>query len=397
MAIVIRAARREDLPSIYRLLDVAFGDAPVELFINQTEGDSTMRLRHIRVAEVDGEIAAHVRIFSRRMLIRGVPVRAGGIGSVASAPAARGLGLPSALLNDCIDLMMRERTAVSFLYTGIPAFYERLGWRIVRQPILVARADEAAAIAQAGAYRIHQLAEEDLPSVLAIYRRSIAVTTGAIARTERTWRDAQSWLDEDRAGCLVAECAGRPVAYLRARSRNDGYNVFEAEHLREHEAALARLFARAGRRALTLGTHSLTSYAPADSTLAKALRTLPSTQETEDARYPAMMRIVSLDALIAALLPRLDERASTHRGSPFSLALCAPDGQAAMLDIGAARVRLRRRPAQYALDEASTLDALLGQRRASALVRPRPPAEIRHRIDALLPEAAFHFWNSDRI
>ena len=405
MSTIIRAARRSDLPAVYRVLESAFTDAPIRLFIDQTEGDSTLRMRHLRVAEIDGRIAAHVRIFSRRMLIRGIPVRAGGIGSVASMPDARGLGLPSALLHDAIDVMARDNMPVSFLFTGIPAFYERLGWRIVHQPSLdVAVAREAASIPHDGAYRIRRITPSDLPALLSIYRQATAGSTGAVVRTPRTWRDAQRWLGEDRAGCLLAERAGRPVAFLRARSRAYGYQILEAEHARGHEAAIAALLAKAAQRAVALD-QSLTTSAvsgsrvsvPGGHALAVALRTLPSTRETADVRYPTMMRIVSLDALIAVLLPQFDGRARTHSGAPFTLGLRAPDGQSLTLDVRATGARIRRAAAAYQLDEARTLDALLGQRRASDFVRPRPPATVRRRIDALLPETPFHFWNSDRI
>lgn len=397
MSTIIRAARRSDLPAIYRVLESAFTNAPIRLFVDQTEGDSTLRFRHARVAEIDGRIAAHVRVFARSMLVRGVPVRAGGIGSVASAPGARGLGLPSALLHDAIDVMARDNMPISFLFTGIPAFYERLGWRIVQQSAfdrIIAR--DAASMPHDRGYRTRRITPGDLPALLSIYRQATAASTGAVVRTRRTWRDAQRWLGEDRAGCLLAEWAGCPVAYLRARSREYGYELLEAEHARGHEAAIAALLAKAGQRAVALG-QDLTASVPGGHALAVALRTLPSTRETTDVRYPNMMRIVSLDALIAALLPQFDDRARTHRGAPFTFSLRAPDGQSLTLDVRAAGARLRRAAAAYQLDEASTLDALLGQRRAGDLVRPRPPAEIRRRIDALLPETPFHFWNSDRI
>ena len=111
-----------------------------------------------------------------------------------------------------------------------------------------------------------------------------------------------------------------------------------------------------------------------------------------------MMRIISLDALLAAMLPGVRDRARTHRGDPFALALHAPDGEEATLAVSGASASLRRSATgAYALDEAATLDALLGQRRASRLARPRPARDVARRIDAILPESALHFWNSDRI
>jgi predicted acetyltransferase len=397
MPILTRAARRADLADVYRVLDAAFTDAPLQLFVDQTEGDSTLKMRHVRVAEVDGHVSAHVRIFDRRMMIRGVPVPAGGIGSVASMPGARGLQLPTQLLRDAIDVMTRERFAVSFLYTGIPAFYERLGWRIVREPQLDSDARDAAAIAPDSRYHVRRIEDADIPALLRIYRRAISETTGAIARTQRTWRDAQQWLGEDPVGCLVAEADGGTVAYLRARSRPYGYNLLEAEHLPGHEPAIAALVARAAKRAVALNQH-LTTYAAADSALAATLRSLPSTRETNDVEHPMMMRIVALDGLVEAVLPRLKDRARLHEGPAFALGLRAHGGQSLTLDVGVRSVRARRNAARpFTLDEDATLDAMLGQRRASDLARPRPPVAVRRRIDALLPETPLHFWNSDRI
>lgn len=396
MVTIIRAGRRSDLPAVYRLLESAFTDAPIQLFIDQTEGDSTLRMRQVRVAEIDGRIAAHVRVFARHMLIRGVPLRAGGIGSVASAPDFRGLGLPSALLHDAIDLMARDKMPISFLFTGIPAFYERHGWRTVRESGFDADAGEAALMPHDGAYRIRRIAPHDLLALQSIYRRTTTGSTGAVVRSARIWRDAQRWLDEDGAGCLLAELAGHPVAYLRARSREYGYHILEAEHARGQEAAIAALVAKAAQRAIALD-QDLTAFVSSDQALAIALRTLPSTREARDVRYPTMVRIVSLDALIAALLPHFDELARMHRGTPFTLGLRASDGQSLTLAVDAAGARIRRAAAAYRLDEAGTFDALIGQRRASDLVRPRPPVEVRRRIDALLPETPFQFRNSDRI
>lgn len=397
MSIAIRAARKADLPQIYEVLASAFTDAPLQLFIDQTEGDSTLRWKHVRVAEVDGRIAAHVRIFSRRMLVRGVPMSAGGIGSVASHPSARGLGLPTALLHDAIDVMERDGMPVSFLFTGIPAFYERLGWRIVRQAGIDADASEAAATPHERGYAIRRIVADDVPALLRLYRRATAGSTGAVVRTRRTWRDAQIWLGEDARGCLCAEWAGRPVAYIRCRSRDFGYQVLEAEAVRGHEAAIAALLAVAGKRAAAL-KQLIAMYAPMDAPLADALRTLASTRETTDVRYPAMMRIVSLDRLVAAVLPQIAGRAERHRGAAFTLGLRAPDDQRLTLEIAPSTARARRaNAAAYELDEAATLDLLLGQRRASTLLRPRPAAEVRRRIDGIFPETPFRFWNSDRI
>ena len=285
----IRAARRAELPEVYRLLRLAFPHQPRALFVRQTERDSTFRLRHLRVAEIDGQISAVVRIFARTMLLRGAPVRAGGVGSVAAHPDARGLGLPTALLQDAIELMEREAMALSFLFTGIPAFYERLGYSIVPQTSYDADAREAAALPRHRSYRMRPMRDGDIGLLLRIYASATAGSTGAIVRTSKTWRDATSWL-QDR--CTVAEREGVPVAYLRGRARPYGYQLLEAEHAAGHEAAMASLLADAGVRASRAGL-SLTMVAPPSHAIASALSALPSTREQHGVEFPMMVRAIS--------------------------------------------------------------------------------------------------------
>ena len=401
MPLRIRAARPADLPQIYDILRAAFTDAPIGLFIEQTEGDSTFRWRHARVAELDGRIVAHVRIFARTMLVRGVPVRAAGIGSVATLPRHEGKGFATALLFNALHYAHALGMPIAYLFTGRVTFYERVGFGVVCQPGFLADANEAAGIDHERAYDIRAIADRDVPALLRVYRPATASTTGAVVRTPRIWRDAQRWLDEDADGCLVATHAGRAVAYLRARQRHDRqYQIIEAEHLPQHEAAIGALVARAGQRADALDV-PITALVPDDHALATALRTLASTTSSEGPSHvphPMMMRVISLDALLEALLPGIRDRARTHRGDPFALTLHAPDGEQATLAVAGASASIRRRAnGAYALDEAATLEALLGQRRASRLTRPRPTRDIARRMDAILPETALHFWNGDRI
>lgn len=297
----IRAAHRLELPAVYDLLEQAFPEAPRALFVAQTDHDSTFLLRHGRVAIADGRIAGYVRIFARTMLVRGVPTAAGGIGSVATHPDARGGGIATALMRDAITQMRREGMAVSFLFTGIAGFYERLGYRLVREPYFEAAARDAAATPHTGLYDVRAMTERDVPRLLAIYRRSIAGGTGAIARTARTWRDAAHWLVEDGGGCFVAERNGVPVAYLRSRCRTYGHQILEAEYLPGHEGAIAALLAATGQRAAAHG-EQIVALAPDDHPLATTLRTLPTTRETTDVRFPMMLlQLVNDPSIYAAL------------------------------------------------------------------------------------------------
>jgi len=326
-------------------------------------------------------------------------VGAGSFSTEATLPEYEGSGYASALLHDAMHEMHRLSMAIGFLYTGIPEFYERLGWHVVLQPGFYASLREAARLPHETLHTIRPIADGDIPTLVRLHRAAVAGTTGAVVRTARTWRDQETWLGLDPAGSLVAEHAGRIVGYVRSAHRDYGYTILEGEHAHGHESAVQALLAEAARAAGRSST-TLNALVPDDHALATALRSLPSTTSSTDRTHvphPMMMRIISLDRLLDALLPQLRDRASTHRGAQFALTLHGADGERATLVVSGASVSLRRRGGEYALDEASTLAAILGQRRASQLVRPRPPREIARRIDALLPQTALHFWNSDRI
>ena len=398
MSLQLRAARREDLPAVYDFLESAFPEAGREVFVAQTESDSTFRFRHARLAVLDGRIAGYVRIFARQMRVRGVPLPAGGIGSVATVPDARHAGIASTLMRDAIEQMRRNGIAVSFLFTGIPGFYERLGYRIVREPFLTADAAEAAALAAPSLYNVRPATDADLPSLVALYRTRIVGTTGAVCRTRRQWRDARLWSREAPGSAFVAELHDHVVAYSRTRCRTSGHEIMELEHRPGCADAVPPLVAAAGRIALA-HDEPLVAPVPDGHQLAVTLATLPSTRATTDVRYPMMMRIVSLDATLRALQPWLSMCAAGHPGPPFRARLHTID-ESAVIDVRSRTVALRANNAAAGdadLSPAATLNALLGQRSPSRSARPRPAAPLGKRFDALFPAASLHFWNSDRL
>ncbi len=299
MTISIRAVRRPELPEVFDLLADAFPEASRSLFVRQTEDDSTFRLRHGRVAMLDEHIAGYVRIFARTMLVKGVPLAAGGIGSVATHPDARGSGVATALLRDAIAQMQEQGMRVSFLFTGIMPFYERLGFRAVRQPSFGVEPAEAAVLAPSSVYDVRCATPRDVPLLLAIHERAIASRTGALVRTPRTWSDAVHWLEEDAGGQFVAEHAGAPIAYLRSRCRERGHQILEAECLPGHEDAVDSLLAAVARRAV-LHNEGLYALVPDDHQLAASLRLLPSTRESAFPSHPMMVRTLADDPALDA-------------------------------------------------------------------------------------------------
>ena len=293
MPLLLRAARRSDLPAIYRLLAEAFPEPP-HLFVPQTEQDPTFRFRHARVAVVDNRVVAYVRIFARRMLVRGAPIRAGGIGSVATSPDARRSGYATVLLEDAICQMERAGMAISFLFTGIPAFYERLGYRIVPEPYFEASRAELITSFDTSTPRVRPITAADTRQLLSIYGNAIAGKTGAVLRTPRTWR--VPWIQET-ASFAATDDQGRIVAYIRSRCRPSGrtdlsHQILEAECMPGAEATIEDLLAAVAGYPCDCGD-KVSVLAPDASALAGTLRRLPPTTESPLFQHPMMLRPIA--------------------------------------------------------------------------------------------------------
>ncbi len=301
MDVQIRGIRSSEFGELLYVLETAFPEASPETFKAQVERDSTFRLRQARVAMADGRLVGCLRIFSRTMLVRGVPIKVGGIGSVATLPRARGAGIATALLGDAIEVMRAEGMALSFLFTGIPAFYERLGYEIVREPYFEAlKTDITSRKHHAWYYTAPQMdLSKDMRQLLAIYRAAIVGSTGSIVRTKQTWLDTRWWVDlVSRA--WVARRDGEPVAYIRSRCREYGHQILEAECRSGHEDAVRQLVEITAYNGCAC--ERIVALAPHAHPLAVALRALPSTVETTDVRYPMMMRVIS-EPLLREQLP----------------------------------------------------------------------------------------------
>lgn len=290
----IRSARRKDLPAVYDLLGISF-TIPRKYFVNQTEHDATYRFGQTRIVEIDGRIVSHVRLFHRQMLLRGVALPVGGVGSVATHPDYRRHGFATALLQDAIERMERAGYALSFLWTGLALFYERLGWRVVLQPIYTVKPEAAAAcLSTAASVSVRPLTSADLSAVARIYRRATEGSTGAIVRTPRYWRDHMTWVHDDPEGFLVAETRGQVVAYVRSKVEVGNHlRLLEGEALPGAESALKILVAELGRLAVRRRLTSVLGIIPPGHPLSQLLESLPSTYVATNTALPTMIRPIS--------------------------------------------------------------------------------------------------------
>jgi len=323
---LIRAARPADMPAAYEVLSLCFPDGRPDAFRHETERDSTFRWLHGRVAEVDGAVVGYLRIFDRRMWLRGARLRAAGIGSVATHPDYRRRGLANALLHDTIALLRRDGYHLSFLGSEVaPAFYERLGWRVVREPSHGVQAAEAATLpASHAGLTVRPFEPSDLAEVARIHASATRGRTGAVARSLRYWTDHMSWLDVDAGGFLLAVDGERGLsAFVRSRSERWASTLMVLDaHCREGaEACMTPLLGALGRHAVSRGLKGIQASLPEGHPLGEAIAALPSAGVTTEVRYPLMMRVVDLPGRLRSLAPQISERLGVRRCPTISFVL----------------------------------------------------------------------------
>jgi len=404
MTPLIRAARPADMPAVYEVLSLCFPDARPDAFRRETERDSTFRWRHGRVVEVDGTVVGYLRIFDRRMWLRGARLRAAGIGSVGTHPDYRHRGLATALLRDALALLRREGYHLSFLGSEVaPSFYERLGWRVVRQPSHGAPTVEAAALPETQGLTARPFVPSDLAAVARIHARATRGRTGAVARSLRYWRDHFSWVADDAGGFLVATDGRHDVAaFVRSRSERwaSTLMVLDAHCRAGAGACLTPLLGALGRYAVSQGLKGIQASLPEGHPLADAFAELPSAGVTTEVRYPFMMRAMNLPDLLRSLAPVLGERVPVTK-APVSLVF-EEDGERTYLRIGLESVRAAARPAGEVVSvtpgEAVTL--LLGQQGVRDVLAPAagtPSEEALSALERLLPRQTLYFCTADSI
>jgi aminoglycoside 2'-N-acetyltransferase I len=74
-----------------------------------------------------GAYVAHAAVVERALELDGAPLRTGYVEAVATLPERQHEGLASAVMRT-VNALIDERFELGALDTGMPAFYERMGW-----------------------------------------------------------------------------------------------------------------------------------------------------------------------------------------------------------------------------------------------------------------------------
>ena len=259
------------------------------------EGDCGLETTWL--ALVDGQIVSAAQVFPYWAQLGQTSVRIGGIGNVATRPDYRGRGLAQAILNAQIHWMGANGVAVSILYTGIPAFYEPLGWRIAPREVLVVEGPALAALnaEPQTSYEVNQYRTSDAEEVCRLYEAFNAGRSGSRIR-DLTYVHASSTRTLRRGAFLLARRNGRLAGYVRAVPGPDKkVQICELCYAEGDESAAPFLVQQLARR--SEGVERLEMGVPADHHLwGWVARELATVKRVDD----VMCRIVDPVRLMAA-------------------------------------------------------------------------------------------------
>ncbi|MCC6731367.1 MAG: GNAT family N-acetyltransferase [Chthonomonadales bacterium] len=393
MAVEIRAIRESEQEECLALWQTVFGD-PRAYFERYFRGDAEYLPDYTLCALVDGRLASAAQIVRRVVSLPGCTLTMGGIANVATLPGHRGRGLSTACLARAIETMRADAMDVSILFTGVAAFYARLGWEETSVPRMSAALDPHRLALSAPGPCPRPYARGDDEGLRSLYASANGERPLTVRRGPPYWRDWIGW-DAGRAPgrAMVIDSASQLRGYALSRARGESARVRELVARGDDLDVMAALLADAAAAAASEGARTLRIEMPASAAAREAARRALGSVDVEDGRGP-MVRFLDVERLLGGLMPLLLARWSAAGRPGGRIAAREPGGQRAAIVEAAARgltVRSAAQPAAGALTQSELFGLLVGCERAFARVNDEGASLAR----ALFPRCDPWFWALD--
>jgi predicted acetyltransferase len=219
-AIRYRPARRTDVETLAELGMRTYRVASVEKRREFYTDHPRFGLRDVRVAELEGQVAASLVIYPLTTWVRGQRLPVAGIGSVAVSPEHRRRGVGEAAMRAALRELRQRGIHLSMLYPFRSSYYRRLGYGVIEYVHQLAVAASNLPLSDQSR-RVRRLMHPDRPAVEALYDRVAQDGHFAMARSVEWW------------GRRLWSYPGDWVVYEgRRRGQIEGYLYYEVENSR---------------------------------------------------------------------------------------------------------------------------------------------------------------------
>jgi GNAT superfamily N-acetyltransferase len=207
-------------------------------------------------------LVGNVSLMPIRIRLGGRTVEVMGVASVATPEPFRGQGVATRLLRHCLDIVDRKRLP-AVLFTGMPRFYEKMGFKAIQQTYL-----EAAAGDLRGATTVRdteiagQLDAPQVETMARIYLEEYPEYDGTVVRDWQYWQLYQMLVNNSPNVRIATwrSSGGEAVGYARLELEEDRVLISELCCDPSRRAVAKDLVACAVRQALRSGK-ALISFA----------------------------------------------------------------------------------------------------------------------------------------
>ena len=297
----IRGAKESEIEELIRLQRLVFrpdeGEQAEDRYRAYVQEDPSYKLEQSRVLLHRGRIAGHLRIWDRVVRIRGLDLRAGGIGGLLVHPNFRRQGFAQALMRDSEKYLTNEGYDLGLLFTiiGTP-FYERQGWIPVPLP-LFEMSMSSCVNEEVLSKNVRRLEiERDLKVVASIYSSYIKEMTGPEVRKEGYWVSGPSRYRNVFPEWGV-EWKGKVIAYVNFEVQKHRVWVKEACFFPEYEQALDDIASLLIKKSRLEGNKPLVGSLPLKHPLTCLLARVTGSQVRWDWHHEMMVKGVNLASL----------------------------------------------------------------------------------------------------
>ncbi len=201
--------------------------------------------QNLRVARVDGQIAAGLAFIRMGQFFGGRSVPMVGVGAVGVAPEFRAAGVGGGLMRSAVEELHAEGVALSTLYPATQPVYGRQGYETAGVTFDISLPTAGIRVRERD-LPLRRAEPGDAEAIRALYRRCAASANGMLDRNEFMWQRVVKYRGEP-ADCYVITRDGQIDGYVYMLQRSGNpfpHNLFLVDH--------AFASPQAGRRLLAL-------------------------------------------------------------------------------------------------------------------------------------------------
>jgi predicted acetyltransferase len=316
-----------DQEAVYQTLLHVFHGPDRDSFLGAIN-DPAYRPDQRILAKVDGRIVSHLHLTERLIRFGSVTIPVNGVMWVGTLPEFRGMGFAQNLMRLASQRGKESGASVQVLTTGMPQFYQPLGWGICgRQTTAQTMSRNLPQVGDGlvegrATWQVRPWRQVELGDLMSLYDLEYCRTTGSVVRSEEYWR----WMIGRRyAHVIWVACLGESVkgyAFIK------DHKILEIASDPAYPQALKSLLGRVRAEALERAYPEVSVAAPSTHPVIEAMRAASGRVFDQDVYEGAasMYHIPDLGAFLKCILPELARRAAEAKCQlPLELGISKDD------------------------------------------------------------------------